>query len=277
MAAGRRGAVSLGVVIKGTEGVVLAADSRATLLAHGPGGVLPVHFDNATKLLTFHEPHNWVGAVTYGAAVMGTQANDLRTAHSFVPEFEASLPEERLAVGEFADRLSQFYLTRWDERMPPNFQGGGMTFVIGGFNEDSPYGSVYFLEIPGHPQPEERSINEFGITWGGQVEYASRIIQGYDLELPQIAKATLGLSDQQVGALKAALQPLGFTAPYNILPLQDCVDLAIFLVKTTITAQRLSIGIRGVGGSIDVAVITRREGLRVIQQKELVAERSTLD
>ena len=73
--------MSLGVAIKGPEGIVLTADSRITLEAQREGGLpLPVNFDNATKLLSFSKPHNFVGAVTYGAAVIGS-----RTAHSFLP------------------------------------------------------------------------------------------------------------------------------------------------------------------------------------------------
>ena len=75
--------MSLGVVIKGTEGLVLAADSRVTLEAQRLGRAsFPVNFDNASKLLSFSKPHNFVGAVTYGLAVIGK-----RTAHSFIPEF----------------------------------------------------------------------------------------------------------------------------------------------------------------------------------------------
>lgn len=42
----------LGIVFKGPEGIVLAADSRVTLMAQVPGGpVVPATFDNTTKLL----------------------------------------------------------------------------------------------------------------------------------------------------------------------------------------------------------------------------------
>lgn len=60
--------------------------------------------------------------------------------------------------------------------------------------------------------------------------------------------------------------------PLAAMPLQDCVDLAIFFIRTTITAQRLTLGISGCGGPIDVAIITRREGLRFIQRKQIVGE-----
>ena len=85
--------MSLGIVIKGPEGIVLAADSRVTLTATRPGNPpMEINFDNATKLLTFGDTHKYVAAVTYGSAVIG-----LRTAHSFIPELQGALPE-RYAV-----------------------------------------------------------------------------------------------------------------------------------------------------------------------------------
>ena len=80
--------MSLVVAFKGTEGIVLAADSRVTVSSQTG---LPSTFDNATKLLTLEEPHNWVGAVTCGVATI-----DGRTHHSLIPEFEATLGPSRL-------------------------------------------------------------------------------------------------------------------------------------------------------------------------------------
>ena len=80
--------MSLGVAIKGPEGVVLAADCRVTIGAQAPNRPqIMVHYDNATKLLNFSEPHNFVGAVTYGLGLIGQ-----RTAHSYLPEFESRFP-----------------------------------------------------------------------------------------------------------------------------------------------------------------------------------------
>lgn len=267
--------MSLGVVVKGTEGIVLAADSRVTLSITRDAKEFPVHFDNATKLLTFGKPNLCVGAVTWGDAVIGTNPNDIRTAHGFTPEFEASLPETRLPVNEFTKKLSEFYLQQWKNKMPTDYKGTGMTFVVGGFDEGASYGKVYQLNIPNDPTPKEQSENSFGISWGGQPEFVARIIHGYDVGILKIIKENLQLTDEQVNNLVKAFLPLKIGIPYAILSLQDCIDLAIFLVKTTIEAQGLSIRLRGVGGAIDVAVITRREGLKIIQQKQLVGERIT--
>lgn len=274
--------MSLGIVVKGSEGIVLAADSRVTLTAilNQPGVSanlqIPVNFDNATKLLTFAKPNKWIGAVTYGDAVIGTTASDLRTAQSFVPEFEAGLPPDRLSVPEFSQRLSDFFLKQWNDRMPSTHPGPGMTFVVGGFDDDKPYGSVYLFTIPNNPTPAERSSKDFGVTFGGQVELTGRILQGYDAQVIEIARKELNAPMGRMDAFQKALGRLQLTIPYHLLPLQDCIDLAIFLIGTTATAQNLSIGIRGVGGAIDVAVITKREGLKIIQRKELAGEKGTI-
>jgi hypothetical protein len=263
--------MSLGVVIKGPEGVVLAADSRVTLGARQPDGTpLLVNFDNATKLLTFSGSHQYVGAVTYGAAVIG-----LRTAHSFIPEFEVSLGSgKRLAVKDFTERLQKFFAEQWAESMPKDFAGPKMTFIVGGYDEKEPYGTVYLFEVPGDLAPQERSPGmEFGMTWGGQLEVASRLIRGHDPLVFSLVGQHLNLSAEQIQALERAIAPkVEFRIPYPLLPLQDCIDLATFLVRTTITAQTLGVSLRGVGGPIDVAYITRTKGLQFVQQKTLRGE-----
>jgi 20S proteasome alpha/beta subunit len=273
--------MSLGIVVKGSEGLVLAADSRVILTAQMPqanGAILhlPVNFDNATKLLTFAAPNNFIGAVTYGDAVIDGQASDLRTANSLIPEFEVALQKEnkRLSVEIFSQRLSDFFLKQWQARISPNHQSAGMVFVVGGFDEGEAYGTVFEFNIPNAPKPIQASTKDFGITMGGQHELASRMIMGFDEKIVSIAAKALRLSINQVDTLKKALNQLQMQIPFPVLPLQDCIDLAVFLIKTTTTAQNLSIGVRGVGGAIDVAVITQRDGLKIIKEKKLVAEKT---
>jgi hypothetical protein len=273
--------MSLGIVVKGSEGMVLAADSRLTLtvtMQEDPAKPntkvqFPINYDNATKLLTFAEPNKWVGAVTFGAATIGQSASDLRTAQSYVAEFEVGLaPDQRLPIADFAQRLSDFFLRQWKAKMPANYQGQNMEFIVAGFNENQPYGSVYLFAIPSRPAPVEQAPNDFGITWGGQPELTGRILQGYDPQILKIIQKELKTPMGALDNLQKAFQPLQLQIPYQVLPLQDCIDLAIFLIRTTITAQNLSIGIRGVGGVIDVAAITKRDGLTIIQRKELTGE-----
>ena len=294
--------MSLGIVIKGPEGLILASESRVTLTAQGralpgapnlPGGLggqmLSVTFDHATKLLAFSAPHTYVGAVTFGQAIIGLAQP--RTPASFIPELEASLPQQRVSVAQFAQLLSAFYLQQWQERMPPppslpspspeqpaqpgGYTGLDVTFVVGGFDEGAAYGRIFQFGIPSAPIPVEQNADPaFGLLWGGQQEIVDRLVKGYDPNLLLLAASALQLDPDEVVTLRERLDALQLALPINFLALQDCVDLAILLIRTTIAVQQLTISVRGVGGAIDVATITRQEGLRFVQRKQVVGETS---
>lgn len=266
--------MSLGIVVKGPEGLVLAAESRITLTAQQTGGgTVQAGFDNATKVFGIGKPNNSIGIVTYGLGAIG-----LRSPYSLAPELQAQLPDCELSVPEFAGKLSQFFLGQWQAEMPADFQGPGITFVVAGFNKGEAYGRVFAIEIPNAPDPTEQNPKpgEFGITWGGQREIVDRLIRGYDHRVLQIAQETAGLSPHKLQQMEEKLEPLGMQMPLPAMSLQDCVDLAVFFVKTTIEAQRLTVGIRGCGGPIDVATITRQEGLTFVQQKKIRGETTTV-
>lgn len=268
--------VSLGIVIKGPEGIVLAAESRLTLTAENPqtGEKLHVNFDNATKLLSFSEPHTSVGVVTYGLAAIG-----LRTAASFVPEFESELPEAPLPVEEFATRLSGFFMQQWTSAGLDTYQGPPMTFVVAGIDKPQPYGRVFAFDVPVRPAPLEMhpGDTDFGITFGGQSEFMDRLLRGYDRRVLEISQSTLGLSDADRARFEQALGVLQMPLPLAAMPLQDCVNLAVFFIRTTIGAQSLTVGIRGVGGPIDVATVTRRDGLKFVRRKRVKVYRAELE
>ncbi|MGF1473393.1 MAG: hypothetical protein ACFB50_16860 [Rubrobacteraceae bacterium] len=267
--------MSLGIAFKGPEGIVLAVDSRVTLTVHhsDTNASHPAYYDNATKLLKV-EGHDYVGAVTYGVGALG--GAQPRTAHSYIPEFEREIGSERLSVEDFAARLGDFFLRQWRSTMSPNTAPkDSMVFLVGGFDRDAAYGRVFQVAVPTEPAPKEFNAAEnFGITWGGQGDIASRIIHGYDPSLDGLVKkhvhlnaaSTRSFRDQVLGALAVSI-------PYQFLPLQDCVDMAIFLIKATATIQKWTLGVRGVGGAIDVATITRTEGFRAIQEKQVTGER----
>jgi len=100
-------------------------------------------------------------------------------------------------------------------------------------------------------------------------DFLERLLNGMDPKTVPIVQSTLGLSDEQMNKLRVALgTQLALPIPYQFLPLQDCINMATFLVMTTSVILDWVVGIRGVGGEIDVATITR-EGLRFITERKL--------
>ena len=277
--------MSLGIAIKGTEGVVLAADSRVTLFGqtfgppNTPPMLIPSTFDHATKLLRVHsEKQKHVAAVTFGAGAIGNAQP--RTARSFMPEFEKEVGnEERLSVQDFAQRLSDFFVKQWKASdMPANLgPENDMVFLVGGYDADDAYGKILQFSVPHAPAPVSPLVHDqFGASWGGQRDTTDRLLQGFDPQLPGIVEEVLQVppAKRNPNALNQQLKNrLSVPIPWQFLPLQDCVDLAIFLVRTTIAYQRFTVGVRGVGGAIDVATITRTEGVKEIQTKQIFGER----
>lgn len=97
--------MSLAIVFKGADGIVLAADSRVTLTNQQKQGNATIistsTFDNATKLFGVNGNTN-VGVVTWGLG--GINPREPRTVHSLMPEFE-SPSNEHATVESVAQKL----------------------------------------------------------------------------------------------------------------------------------------------------------------------------
>jgi hypothetical protein len=266
--------MSLGVVVKGTEGLALAADSRVTLqgqqkLPNREPQPFTVNYDNANKVITFSDDqHSFVSAITFGEALIGQ-----RTAHSFVPEIEIDLPDQRMDTAEYARHLSEFYTTQWSKRMPPEeeYEGAGMNFVVVGYDDGEPYGRIFGFNVPGDPEPTEQNKSEFGITYGGEAQVVNRLVKGMDPQLVPLLSKKSEMDPAEIWK-EVDQQGLPYSFPYEVLPLQDCLDLAILLVRTTIDFQGLAIGTRGVGGKIEAATVTRTDGVSFVQRKQIKGE-----
>lgn len=104
----------------------------------------------------------------------------------------------------------------------------------------------------------------------------SRLIKGFDPRLVDLAGATPELRKELDEG------KLDYNVDYWAMTLQDAVDMASFLVHTTIQMQRFSDGVimfKGAsatcGGPIDIAVIEPNQDFRWVQVKTLRGERSS--
>jgi hypothetical protein len=104
------------------------------------------------------------------------------------------------------------------------------------------------------------------------MEIVDRIVRGYEAGLPDKIGNMLGLSNEQRGVLRSVMESGSLPIPIGVMALQDCVDLALTLIRTTIAMQQLSVTMRGVGGPVDVVTITRKEGLKLVQFKEVTVD-----
>jgi hypothetical protein len=145
-----------------------------------------------------------------------------------------------------------------------------MIFLVAGYDDGDSYGKVFEVVIPNQPNPVEKQPGTFGVVWGGMSEFLERLLNGVDPRAIEIARTALSLDVGQVDTLRQKWgESLGLPIPYQFLPLQDCLDMATFLVSLTSVIQTWMISIRGVGGDVDVATITRTKGFTAVSEKRI--------
>lgn len=258
--------MSLAITIISPEGIIQAADSRVSIPLKVSDSVLSYsHFDNATKLLTFEAPHNYVTVTTYGAGTVSS-----RTAHSFIKEFQETLPANRIAVRKFAEKLQEFYKARWDE-VKDNPQDSPMIFQIAGINNSQQFGELYVVSIPGKDPPKKViSDGEFSLYYGGDSSTVDRLIQGRDLRMDSLIMQDGKLSDVKSNLGDIFTEIAGrHMLPIGSYALQDSIDLARFLIETTSRMQELSLNVKTVGGAIDVSCVTKTGSCEIISKKKV--------
>lgn len=158
--------------------------------------------------------------------------------------------------------------------------------IVAGYNQDGSH-QVFSCRIPGPVQKLRDSYDldkQYGSSWIGQGDVVTRIVLGFDgrvvnLDFVKGALQTLGEEE-----IQRQLQGMEYTIQWGTMTLQDAIDFATLMIQTTSAIQRFSDGINadpgdmpGVGGPIDVAVITPDQGFVWVKKKKLSFEDSEID
>lgn len=231
--------MSLVVTVYVPSGIVMAADSRMTVMRtedrEEAGQKVRLQqqlvlSDNAYKVVELRSVS--VGVSVYDAGVINDQPVD-----SHVHRFE----EEAIAPGDdvvtVADKLLQYFQTK--------FPGVNVGVHVAGYRIEGRASVPYVLVGHTVREPKARRVNadadgrvQYGITRAGDTLVANRLIDPNHLPL------------------------------FPAMPLQDAVDYAVHLIRTTIDTMRFEPRFPAVGGPIDVLVVTAG-GIRWVQRKEL--------
>jgi 20S proteasome alpha/beta subunit len=158
--------------------------------------------------------------------------------------------------------------------------------MVAGFNHDGSH-QVFLCNVPGEVSKKRDSKEkgkEFGASWIGQIDVTSRIVLGWDgriFALPFVQEAVKSLGEEQVAK---QLRGLEYQISWGTMTLQDAIDFCTLAIRTTSAIQRFSDGVAmdpgdipGVGGEIDVAVITRDKGFIWVKKKNIVIDGKEID
>lgn len=244
------------VAVKGGEGLILAADSTTTV--HDAQGGVVKTYDYASKVAQIRDYP--IGIFSWGMGGLGA-----RSIQSLVMEFEHDLPPvqsaENFKVKEIADQLFKFFKQRYDAQPTPNKGNRPLLgLFVGGYSASGFFPEEYWFEFPKDTRVEIRRPDnadgtpDFGADWFGQTDAISRLIHGYDNNLI-LEMINRGLDKTVIDQILSSHR-FQYPIVFNAMPLQDSIDLAVYLVQLTIGRFRFVAGAPVCGGEIDVAVIT---------------------
>lgn len=260
--------MTIAINIAVPEGLVFAADSRQTYT--NARNDVRVSSDNAQKLFQLGPRH---AAVTYGWAFLCN-----RNIHSHMNDFKTTAPDH-LNTLELANAAAKYLTAQYKTHIekeydaPVDEKNYALALLVGGYDPGDKEGKVYEVSVPGEEALLVQSTNaRVGAAWRGHTLVVGRLLKGYDPRLRELE----GFEEKLSKTMEAA--PLDYLIDYWSMTLQDAIDLATFLVHTTIQMQRFSDGIRmspGVsancGGAIEVAVVEPEHGFRWLRHKTLHA------
>lgn len=277
-------AVTIAISIKVNDGLVLAADSAATIpVLDAAGNMMGVSavYNNANKVFNLQKGQP-IGAVTWGLGGIGvasiaTLMKDLRARFSGKdnehPDWK--IDPDNYAMEEVAQRFFQFiyeetYLPAFRDQPPPNT---AMGFFVSGYSSNEGMAEEFLIEIrsdgsapgPVRMQPKEEAG---GIAWNGETDAIHRLVFGFGAALPTVLEQNLGIPAEQAPQVVEILkQQMQVQLLPPAMPIQDAIDLAEFLADFTARFSRFTPGAATVGGPIELAAITKHEGFKWVRRK----------
>ncbi|WP_414474308.1 hypothetical protein [Microvirga sp. M2] len=251
------------VSVKINDGIVLASDSAATF---GTGQI----YHHAEKIVNLVKGLP-IGAMVTGAGGIGSESittilKDLRKrlSGSDTNFKEWTLNREHYSMHEVASRVAEIL----QEKSTPEVS---MQLRIAGYGSGRPLPELWDLVIREgqfHDLFCVRDEQGWGVNWDGDYEALNRLILGFPVDFGQVVK-NLGVPDERTADVQKVAGELYNHMALPSMPIHDAIDLARYLVETTIGFMRFSVfrQPKTVGGPIEIAAITKHEGFRWIQRK----------
>ncbi|MFB5761016.1 hypothetical protein [Paenibacillus medicaginis] len=270
--------MTIAISIKVNDGIVLAADSASSMIIKnndGSSGVINV-YENGNKVANLHKDIP-VGIITWGAGSIGvastsTLIKDFRKLITEDPEHK--IDPESYTVEEIAHKFFDFiYNDHYQQEFEAweSIQRPSLGFIIAGYSTGATLAEQWQIDILeggfSHGPFISRDKEEVGATWSGAPEAISRLVLGYSENFPNVLLMS-GVEPEQVGKIMRVASEV-VQAPIFIpaMPIKDAIDIAHFLVDTTIKYVKYNPGPNTVGGPIEIAAITKHEGFKWITRK----------
>lgn len=211
-------------------------------------------------------------------------------------------------VNELTDFLKIRYSKAFPEKKNKKPKTPPLELLIGGYSKGQKKGELFRIGFPeGKNEKINDSDNIYAMAIGGQGDAIDRFIRGYTepianyiinqvsdqwqkalmmvhkntinktikyfenkgIEIPKRIKDGIPKIKQVQMGLEVNLPTMTYNIEFRHMSLQDAVDFAMFLTTVTYGRQRFVSGIPTVGGKVNLATITRKEGFKFHTPQEI--------
>lgn len=264
--------MTIAVAIRTGSAVVFAADSKLTTVGlegfeeDGSPRWVDQTYDNATKVA--HDRNKTLMAMAAGHASIGrVAATDFIARTSFANYGDAAAQDQGLAalVTSMVDEKRRF----WADSQVSEEQWRGPTMILAAPGPDGIDPRVWRIDLEGAGSETEEILTNPGLWLEGSYEEAYTLLYGFNTRILRRIGEQVGVEPQRMW--DAAFHPQGWLRPIDrinfwAMPLQDAVDLAVFLATVQVQMDRFLPGTPACGGPIDVMV------LRMAPQPQIVVQ-----
>ena len=246
------------VSVKTRDGVVLGTDSMTTVLVPSAEGqpFVAKTYSNARKLAKIGSSK--VGVFSYGIGSLGS-----RTVYSYILEY--SKMNEEVTVQGIADGLAAHIKEEYGKIAEAFEDKPVLGLYVAGYSENSALPEEWEVEFPNLPKAQKvRDLHEFGACWRGIPLPFGRLYNGYDPRLFQLLEqkgVSIDILNEVVEENSLAAEVL-----LDSMPLQDAINFAVYILRTTIGFTSFEIGPPSCGGQLQIAVISEESGYEWVSE-----------
>lgn len=260
--------MTLNIITSHKSGLILAADRRTLNRIVNPdlkfNHYIGLFFDGFQKVNVLKSPHNFVGFMMFGNGVVEVDI--------ILEEFENLLPNKRLSIIEYAQKLSDFLVEKISENKYPNhidISGHRSHVSVSGYDENDDFCKVFEFCPEKNLLPEDLIKGEEKSISGGDTRYLQIASNYYFKKLAEslrrkhlnVSRLGLKLNRNETDLINV-LRRGGNIKSFMTFPM--LIDNAKTVIEQTAYEQIRRDEFPMVGDTVDILTITPKEGAKFI-------------
>ena len=248
------------VSVKTRDGVVLGTDSMSTVMM-GQATVAKT-YSNARKLCQIRDLP--IGVFFYGLGNFGS-----RTVFSIILEYSRN--NQETSVEGIARSLTEHVRLFYEGAFRQMESKPDFGLFVAGYSKGSDIVEEWEIKFPVVMEPQGvRRRDTFGATWRAIEGPFTRLNHGYDPQLLDFLESH-GVSNTLLQEF-VRTNPFQARVLFDSMPLQDAVNFAVYVLRTTIDFTAFEIGPPRCGGPLQIAVVSEEEGFYWVSKPEIRAQ-----